>query len=255
MRHDSGTGMPGSEDEPGIPAFDGMIRASELTGGRRRRRSALAAEAAEAAGASGPEQARAGGGPDWMAPPTADEPSGEPELTKEERKAARKARKEQRAAEEADPAERARAICLRLLTGAAKTRKQLAEALAKREIPAEVAEQVLDRLEEVGLIDDGAFAEAWVESRHHARGLGRRVLAQELRQRGVAPELAERALAQVDEDDEQAAAREFVERRLRTMRGLDDQAKLRRLVGALARRGYPEGLAFRIVKDALEAER
>ncbi|MFB9368682.1 regulatory protein RecX [Kitasatospora albolonga] len=246
MTHDSTTGMPDSEDESGIPAFDGMLRASDLTGGRRRRRTAMAAESAESA--------EPGGGPDWMAPPT-EGPAPEPELTKEERKAARKARKEQRAAEEADPAERARAICLRLLTGAAKTRKQLAEALAKREIPEEVAEQVLDRLQEVGLIDDAAFAEAWVESRHNARGLGRRVLSQELRQRGVAPELAERALAQVDEDGEEAAARDFVERRLRTMRGLDDQAKLRRLVGALARRGYAEGLAFRLAKEALEAER
>ncbi|MFI5534421.1 regulatory protein RecX [Kitasatospora sp. NPDC051853] len=253
MTHDSGTGMPGSEGEPGIPSFDGMLRASDLTGGRRRRRSAVAAESAEARTAEA-RTAESASGPDWMAPPS-EEPGPEPELTKEERKAARKARKEQRAAEEADPAERARTICLRLLTGAAKTRKQLAGALAKREIPEEVAEQVLDRLQEVGLIDDAAFAEAWVESRHNARGLGRRVLSQELRQRGVAPELAERALAQVDEDDEEAAAREFVRRRLRTMRGLDDQAKLRRLVGALARRGYAEGLAFRLAKEALEAER
>lgn len=66
--------------------------------------------------------------------------------------------------------ERARAICLRLLTGTPRTRKQLADALRKREIPDDAAEEVLSRFEEVGLINDSAFADAWVESRHHGRG-------------------------------------------------------------------------------------
>ena len=87
----------------------------------------------------------------------------------------------------ADPVERARAICLRLLTGTPRTRKQLADALRKREIPDEAAEEVLSRFEEVGLINDGAFADAWVESRHHGRGLARRALARELRTKGVDP--------------------------------------------------------------------
>ncbi|MFC5889098.1 regulatory protein RecX [Kitasatospora sp. CM 4170] len=158
------------------------------------------------------------------------------------------------AEESADPEARARDICLRLLTGAAKTRKQLADALRKREIPEDVADEVLTRLEEVGLIDDAAFARAWVESRHAVRGLSRRALAQELRTKGVAGELAEQALAQLDQDDETEAARELVERRLRTTRGLERQARMRRLVGMLARRGYSEGLAFRVVREALDAE-
>ncbi|MCG6497572.1 recombination regulator RecX [Kitasatospora sp. A2-31] len=158
------------------------------------------------------------------------------------------------AEESADPESRARDVCLRLLTGAAKTRKQLADALRKREIPEDVADGVLTRLEEVGLIDDAAFARAWVESRHAVRGLSRRALAQELRTKGVAGELAEQALAQLDQDDETDAARELVERRLRTTRGLERQARMRRLVGMLARRGYSEGLAFRVVREALDAE-
>ncbi|MER7706911.1 recombination regulator RecX [Kitasatospora sp. NPDC097605] len=159
-----------------------------------------------------------------------------------------------RTEEPADPESRARDICLRLLTGAAKTRKQLADALRKREIPEEVAEEVLTRLEEVGLIDDAAFAHAWVESRHSVRGLSRRALAQELRTKGVAGELAEQALAQLDQDDETEAARALVERRLRTTRGLERQTRTRRLVGMLARRGYSEGLAFRVVREALDEE-
>ncbi|WP_406006395.1 recombination regulator RecX [Streptomyces sp. NBC_00637] len=153
-----------------------------------------------------------------------------------------------------DPAERARAICLRLLTGTPRTRKQLADALRKREIPDDVAEEVLSRFEEVGLINDGAFAEAWVESRHHGRGLARRALAQELRTKGVDAELIEEAVAQLDSDQEEETARELVARKLRSTRGLDRDKRLRRLAGMLARKGYPEGMALRVVRQALETE-
>ncbi|QMU72245.1 recombination regulator RecX [Streptacidiphilus sp. P02-A3a] len=157
--------------------------------------------------------------------------------------------------EQADPAVRARAICLRLLTGSAKTRGQLAEALRKRDIPDEVAEEVLSRYEEVGLVDDAAFAEAWVESRHRGRGLARRALATELRSRGVDNAVVAEAVAQLDPEQEAATARALVERKLRSTAGLDRQVRLRRLAGMLARRGYSEGLALRVVREALDAER
>ncbi|WP_327304227.1 recombination regulator RecX [Streptomyces sp. NBC_01298] len=152
------------------------------------------------------------------------------------------------------PEEQARAICLRLLTGMPRTRRQLADALAKRDIPEEVSEQVLSRFEEVGLIDDAAFAGAWVESRHRGRGLARRALAQELRTKGVAPTLVQEALEQLDSDQEEETARELVERKLRATRGLERDKRIRRLAGMLARKGYPEGMALRVVRRALEAE-
>ncbi|MFF5159256.1 recombination regulator RecX [Streptomyces sp. NPDC000348] len=154
----------------------------------------------------------------------------------------------------ADPVERARAICLRLLTGTPRTRKQLADALRKREIPDEAAEEVLSRFEEVGLIDDSAFADAWVESRHHGRGLARRALARELRTKGVDPTLIDEAVSRLDSEQEEATARELVARKLRATRGLDRDKRLRRLAGMLARKGYPEGLALRVVRQALEEE-
>jgi regulatory protein len=153
-----------------------------------------------------------------------------------------------------DPAERARAICLRLLTGTPRTRKQLADALRKREIPEDVAEEVLSRFEEVGLIDDSAFADAWVESRHQGRGLARRALAQELRTKGVDKTLIDEAVSQLDSEQEEATARELVDRKLRATRGLDRDKRLRRLAGMLARKGYPEGMALRVVRQALEEE-
>ena len=153
-----------------------------------------------------------------------------------------------------DPVERARAICLRLLTGTPRTRRQLAEALRKREIPDEAAEEVLSRFEDVGLIDDSAFAEAWVESRHHSRGLARRALARELRTKGVDSSVIDDAVGMLDSEQEEETARALVERKLRTTRGLDRDRRLRRLAGMLARKGYSEGLALRVVRRALEEE-
>ncbi|MFJ8253656.1 recombination regulator RecX [Streptomyces sp. NPDC094466] len=153
-----------------------------------------------------------------------------------------------------DPVEQARNICLRLLTGTPRTRKQLADALRKREIPDEAAEEVLARFEDVGLIDDAAFAGAWVESRHHGRGLARRALVRELRTKGVDSAVIDDAVGRLDPDQEEETARELVARKLRSTRGLDRDKRLRRLAGMLARKGYGEGMALRVVRQALEEE-
>jgi regulatory protein len=153
-----------------------------------------------------------------------------------------------------DPVVAAREICLRLLTDRARTRHELAQALSRKEIPDDVAEQVLGRFDEVGLIDDAAFAGQWVRSRHRSKGLGRRAIAQELRQKGVDAEIAGEALAEVDGESEERRARELVDRKLRSMRvgSADDRVvAARRLVGMLARKGYGGGLAYGVVRTAL----
>lgn len=150
-----------------------------------------------------------------------------------------------------DPYEVAREICLRALSIRPRTRAELATELRKRGMDAEVATAVLDRYDEVGLIDDAAFARAWVSSRHHGRGLARRALASELRQRGVDSGTVDAALGTLDGDTEAATARSLVERRLRGMGSASSEAAFRRLVSMLARKGYPAGLAIGVVKDAL----
>lgn len=150
--------------------------------------------------------------------------------------------------------EQARALCLRLLAGSPRTRGQLADAMRRREVPDDVAERLLERFEDVGLIDDAAFADAWVESRHRGRGLARRALARELRTRGVEAEAIGRAVEQLDAAQEEETARALVDRKLRATRGLDRERRIRRLAGMLARKGYPEGLAMRVVRGALEEE-
>ncbi|MSW70105.1 MAG: regulatory protein RecX [Actinobacteria bacterium] len=172
--------------------------------------------------------------------------------TRAEAEEARAATAAARAAEvEADPEGVARTILLDALTGQARTRRELADKLAKREVPDDVATELLDRFTDVGLIDDAAFASAWVESRHRSRGLAPRALAQELRRKGVDDEEAKAALEQIDEDDQRAAARALVDRKMRSVRGLDPQVATRRLAGMLARKGYGAGLAFSVVREAL----
>ena len=154
-----------------------------------------------------------------------------------------------------DPAEVAREICLQQLAVRPRTRAELASAMRRRGVAAEVAAEVLGRYTEVGIIDDAAFAKAWVTSRHHGRGLARRVLATELRRKGVEPVAVGEALEELDDDTETTTARALVDRRLRAERGLRERPDVtfRRLVGMLARKGYPAGIAIRVVKDALAA--
>jgi regulatory protein len=152
---------------------------------------------------------------------------------------------------DADPESVARTILLDALTGQARSRKELRERLARKAVPAELAERLLDRFTEVGLVDDAAFARSWVETRQRSRGLARRALAQELRRKGVDEETARSALDEVDPEDEEASARELVRKKLRSMQRLDRATATRRLVAMLGRKGYPPGLAFAVVRDEL----
>jgi regulatory protein len=153
-----------------------------------------------------------------------------------------------------DEETKARDLCLRQLTAGPRTAAQLAAAMARRGIDEQVAQRVLERLTEVGLVDDVAFAEAWVGSRHAGRGLARRALAHELRSRGVADPLVEEAVAGLDPDREADTARELAAKRLAATRGLDTTVRFRRTASLLARKGYSSQLAYRVIREALEAE-
>jgi regulatory protein len=155
---------------------------------------------------------------------------------------------------DADPESVARTIALGLLDRQPRTRSELARALARRGVPDDVAAAVLDRFTEVGLVDDQAFAAAWVDSRHRGRGLGRRALSAELRRRGVDEAVVREAVEAVSLDEEEAAARALVARRLPSLARLPVEARTRRLVGMLGRKGVSQGLAFRVVREALAAE-
>lgn len=192
-------------------------------------------------------RARAGRGWDASPPRTGDAAPAAP------RRGRRNADAATGSASPTDEAELAREFCLRQLAVRPRTRAELARALTRRGISAEVATAVLDRYDDVGMIDDAAFARAWVSSRHAGRGLARRALATELRQRGVDGDVARAALGELDDETEAETARALAERKLRATRGEPD-AVFRRLVGMLARKGYSPGVAIRAVKEALAAQ-
>ena len=127
--------------------------------------------------------------------------------------------------------------------------------LRRKGVQDDVADEVLGRFQDVGMIDDALFAQMWVTSRHRGRGLARRALSQELRRKGVDDSSIAEAVATLDGDQELETARALVERKLRTTAGLPTEARVRRLAGLLARKGYPAGLAFSVVKQALIDER
>lgn len=153
-----------------------------------------------------------------------------------------------------DLLQRAKDIALNALQMSAKSRGQLEEKLASKDIPADVAAEALDRLTEVGLIDDAAFAGSWAGSRQRGMGLSGSAIQRELRQKGVSEEFVAAAMEQITPETEHDRAVEMVRRRAPGTRNLDRNARVRRLVGMLARKGYGGGVAFAVVKQVLAEE-
>lgn len=154
--------------------------------------------------------------------------------------------------------EEVREACLQLLAVRQRSRAELTQRLRRKGFDSAHIEPVLDRLTEVQLIDDVAFARTWVQSRHSYSGKGRRALAAELRAKGVERSIAVAALEQVDDASEERRAHELVGKRLRTMAmsGAGDRspdANLRKLAAMLARRGYPQEVAWRVIREELAA--
>jgi Uncharacterized protein conserved in bacteria len=145
----------------------------------------------------------------------------------------------------------ARQIVLRQLAMAPRSRAQLEQKLAQRDCPADVAAAVLDRMSEVGLVDDEAYALMLVRSRQAGRGLAKGALARELRTNGIDDALAQQALASISEADEWDRARTLVDKKLRAMHGLGIEVQTRRLASMLARKGYSPSLTYAVIRDAI----
>ncbi|MHD0303744.1 recombination regulator RecX [Rhodococcus erythropolis] len=147
----------------------------------------------------------------------------------------------------------AKDACLRLLTDRARSRSELETKLSGRGFEPEIISKVLDRLQEIGLIDDADFANQWVHSRHTYSGKGKRALAVELRLKGIDQDVASEALSQIDPEDERERAAELVRRKLKN-KPVDDRDKVtRRLVSMLARKGYSAGMSYEVVKAEMAA--
>ncbi|MDQ1249797.1 MAG: regulatory protein [Actinomycetota bacterium] len=156
-------------------------------------------------------------------------------------------------APEVDPAEVARTLVLRSLNAAPRTRAQLADLLASRGVPEDVARACLDRFEDLQLIDDAEYARMWVRSRHQLRGLPRRTLRYELMRKGVPSEAIEAALEIVDDEGEFEAATALARRKVSSLSAHPVQVQHRRAMAALVRRGFSSEVAARALR-AVEVE-
>ena len=162
-----------------------------------------------------------------------------------------KQKQKQKQDREPDPHDVARQIVLRQLAMAPRSRAQLEQKLAQRECPADVAAAVLDRMSDVGLVDDESYALMLVRSQQAGRGLAKGALARELRTNGINDDLAQQALASISEADERDRARVLVDKKLRAMHGLGIEVQTRRLAGLLARKGYSPSLTYAVIRDAI----
>jgi regulatory protein len=152
---------------------------------------------------------------------------------------------------EPDQEDIARAIVLKQLAMAPRSRRQLADKLRQRDCPDAVANRLLDRMEAVGLVDDEAYAQMVVRSKQATRGLAKRALAQELRGKGVADATIADALGSIDPESERALAEAVAGRTMRRLAGLEPQVQARRLAGVLGRKGYPPSVVYAVVREAV----
>jgi regulatory protein len=150
--------------------------------------------------------------------------------------------------DDADAESVARSIALRKLTARPRTRRELDQALQAKNVPPSVKKAVLDRMQEVGLVDDAAD---WVASRQQRRHLSRRALRRELESKGVERSDIDSALNDVDFDSELTTARDLVARKRATMSGLARDVQYRRLAGILGRRGFDTAVAVQVLNELL----
>ena len=143
----------------------------------------------------------------------------------------------------------AQTIALNALAPRAKSRGELASHLKRRGIEEDVAVEVLDRLEKSGLVNDLEFARAWASSRMRAKNLSKRVIANELREKGVAADLIAIALDEIDSDLEYRAALELGMRKARSLARFDEDVRARRLVSALQRKGFNFSVISAVLKE------
>ena len=153
--------------------------------------------------------------------------------------------------EHQEAVEAARDIVLRRLDRAPAPRAALADLLERKEVAPHVAEEVLDRLESVGLVDDAAYAAALARARFAEKGAARRAIADELRRKGLGEGDIRAALDQIDSDDEAIAALTLARKKLAATRGLEPVVRRRRTLALLGRKGYSQEVAMRAVERAL----
>ncbi len=148
--------------------------------------------------------------------------------------------------------QRARNVLLYQLARSAKSAHQLRQILEKREIDTQIADAVIERFIEVGLIDDKLFAETIVNSRRKFKGASKSVIKRELAQRGVGVEVIETVTEEITAEAELETATDLAIKRIARLANLERDVRQRRLNGYLARKGYGSSVVIAACKAAEE---
>lgn len=146
---------------------------------------------------------------------------------------------------------------LLLLDQRARSKAELRQRLTSLEFDPAVIDEVIGDLTRAKLLDDEDFAREWVRQRAQRRGKSARALDRELQEKGVDSHTRMTALEQIDADDERATARVVAQKKARSETRIPgDRAEydkaLRRVVGALARRGFPSSMSMELSREALD---
>lgn len=142
---------------------------------------------------------------------------------------------------------------LNYLTMAPRTRKQLEDKLTDRGYSAQAIEDALNRMEEVGIVNDAEFARLWVSARHGNAKLAPYAIKRELILKGVSEEIVENALSEVSEDSLLKSARAIANSKIKTVKG-DRNTKISKIASAIARKGYSSSIAFSIAKEVVSEQ-
>lgn len=112
-----------------------------------------------------------------------------------------------------------------------------------------MASATIFRLQEAGLVNDQEFALAWATSRHNHKKISKRVIASELRQKGVAQEEINRAIESIDDDAEYQSAFELAIKKYSTMSRLEPEVQIRRIQSLLQRKGFSFPVIARVMRE------
>ena len=145
-------------------------------------------------------------------------------------------------------------VALYALAPRARSRAEMRTHLIKRDFSESTAEAVLDHLELEGLINDLEFAQLWSESRQRQKKMSKRVISQELRTKGVSPDIIEEVISEIDDETEYQLAYQLAERIYRSCAHLEPEKIYTRISGALSRKGFSGGLTSRIIRELMGNE-
>lgn len=147
---------------------------------------------------------------------------------------------------------RAKKRALNILSARDHSSAELRNKLVKKEHPEDVVDVLIDKLEKANLLNDRAYAHGYVRAQRESRKLSKKALRLQMRKKGLPDSAVSEALDEVQAEDEHELAFSVAMKKARSTRGLPREVRERRILGMLARRGFPTGISLDVTRRALD---